>query len=168
MKKFINHLASYKFSKNLTKALFISFEKFGGLIGIFKLHAFIPHAHKSSVCRYDVWIKYGENIFIGENSRIGPKCILGAKSPIIIGENVVISSGVHIETAGLDRTIGPPFNSHTSKPIVIENNCWIGSSTLILGGVTIGEGSIIGAGVIITKNVKPNSIIVGSPSRVLN
>ena len=120
-----------------------------------------------STCHYSTEIKYGENIKIGNNSRIGPNCTLGAKGSIVIGDNVVVSKYVSIETAGLDYKKGPPYSSHKSSQIIIENGVWIGSNVIVLGGVTIGENSIIGAGCVISKDVSPFSLIVGSPTRKL-
>ena len=119
----------------------------------------------NSICHYSVEIKYGENISVGKNSRIGKNCTLGAKGKITIGENVVISKFVTIETAGLDLEGSPTYNKHNSNPICIENNVWIGTQCIVLGGVTIGENSIIGAGTVVNKSVPPNSIIVGAGNR---
>jgi len=53
------------------------------------------------------------------------------------------------------------------KPIVIENGVWVGSNVIILGGVTLHEGCVIGAGSVVTKDVPPYSIAVGNPARVI-
>lgn len=71
------------------------------------------------------------------------------------------------ETAGLDLKKGPPYNSHFGKPIVIEDGVWIGTNCIILGNVSIGKNAIIGAGCVITKDVAPGDIVVGSANRVL-
>ena len=121
----------------------------------------------NSICHYSTEIKFGENIRIGNNTRIGSNCTLGAKGSIVIGDNIVISKYVSIETAGLDYKKGPPYSSHKSSQIIIKDGVWIGSNVIVLGGVTIGENSIIGAGCVITKNIPPKSLIVGMPNRVL-
>ena len=54
-----------------------------------------------------------------------------------------------------------------AKPITVEDNVWIGGSATILGGVTIGKNAIVGAGAVVTKDVEPNTIVVGNPARVL-
>lgn len=77
-----------------------------------------------------------------------------------------ISRGVIIETAGLDMKTEKPYK-HISKPITIGIGVWIGSNAIILGGVEIGKNSIIGAGTVVTKNVPPNSIIVGLGNRII-
>ena len=136
-----------------------------GLLSIFKLRAQIPNSHLSSSCRWSTLIKNGKNISIGKNTRIGPNCVLGATGRIIIGQNVVISREVQLETAGLDFSVGPPYTKHKSHSITIEDNCWLGSGVMILGGVKIGENSIIGAGTIVTKDIPANSVIVGAKFR---
>ena len=106
-------------------------------------------------------IKYPENIKIGNNVIIGPGCTLGAKSEITLGDFVRISKDVVIETAGLDLQGELPYK-HISNPIVIEKGVWLGTRSIILGGVTIGANAIIGAGSIITKDIPANAIVVGN------
>ena len=55
----------------------------------------------------------------------------------------------------------------TKKGIVIEDDVWIGSGCKILDGITIGKGSVIGAGTVCTKDVEPYSVIVGVPGKLL-
>ena len=54
-----------------------------------------------------------------------------------------------------------------AKPITVENNVWIGGNVVILGGVTIGENSVIGAGSVVTKSIPKNSLAFGNPCRVI-
>ena len=58
-------------------------------------------------------------------------------------------------------------NMEYTRPITIEDNCWICSNVTIIGGVTIGEVSVIEAGSVVTKNIPPHSLAVGNPCRVL-
>jgi len=59
------------------------------------------------------------------------------------------------------------YNLEYAKPITIEDNCWLASSVVVCGGVTIGEGSVIGAGSVVTRNIPPHSLAVGNPCRVI-
>lgn len=131
----------------------------------FRFKALVPISG-NSVCHYSVEIKYGKNITIGDGVAIGPNCCLGAKSKIIIGNNVTLSRGVMVETAALDMSKEPPYK-HYSKPIVIEDGVWIAANCLILAGVTIHKNALIGAGVVITKDVPEGAVIVGSRNRNL-
>lgn len=110
-------------------------------------------------------VKFPERITFGRSVRIGPHCVLGAMGTIKLGDFVRISEGACIETAGLDVNAPLPY-PHVAKPIVIGNGVWLGFRSVVLGGVTIGDGSVIGAGAVVTKDVPPNSIVVGSPTRL--
>jgi acetyltransferase-like isoleucine patch superfamily enzyme len=110
--------------------------------------------------------KYKENINIGNHVRIGPFVTLGAHSPIIIEDYVRISQGAFIETASLDISQKLHY-PHVSKPINLKRGAWIGAGASILGGVTIGEQAIIGAGAVITKDVAAHAVVVGAGTRTL-
>ncbi len=112
--------------------------------------------NNTSFFSHEIDIKYADNINIGENCVIG-KCTLGAKSKIEIGNNVTISKGVIIETAGLANSFE---RKHVSKPIRIGDYVWLGNNVIVLGGVNIGDGAFIGAGSIIRKDVKPYTIVI--------
>lgn len=137
-----------------------------GLWSSLRLKALVRGARGPNFCHWTTEIKYPGNIQLGHNVAIGPNCTLGAMSPIRIGDYVRISKGAVIETAGLDLSTGRPY-THRAKPIVIEDGAWIGSNAIVLGGVTIGENAIVGAGAVITKDVPPNAIVVGAPTRHL-
>jgi maltose O-acetyltransferase len=54
-----------------------------------------------------------------------------------------------------------------AKPIVIEENVWIGGSAILLPGVTVGRNAVVGAGAVVTRNVPANTVVVGNPARVI-
>ncbi|MGR3811428.1 acyltransferase [Jiulongibacter sp. NS-SX5] len=134
--------------------------------GIYKIYSKVANIGEDVFCNWMVEIKYGENIQIGDNVIIGRNVTFGAKSKIVIGNNVRISKNVMIETAGLKFGDELPY-PHISKPIEICNNVWIAANATVLGGVTIGENVIVGAGVVISKDVPPNTIVVGAQNRYL-
>lgn len=103
----------------------------------------------------DCWIE------IGENSYIGPYVCMAGPGNINIGKNCQIAShsGVY---ANNHRDYGL-----SCEGIEIEDNCWIGSGVRILDGVTIGRGSVIGAGAVVTKNIPCDSIAVGVPAKAI-
>jgi len=110
--------------------------------------------------------KYLENISIGDHVMIGPLTTIGAHSPVVLEDHVRISQGVLIETASLDLSQPLPY-PHISKPITLKRGVWVGAGAMVLGGVTIGEYAVIGAGAVITRDVPPGVIVVGSQPRVL-
>ena len=90
-----------------------------------------------------------------------------AAESIVIGNACMIAHGVYISDAdwhGIYDRAEPVGNT---KPVVLEDNVWIGDSAIICKGVTIGENSIIGAGAVVTKNVPPNSIFAGNPAKLV-
>jgi maltose O-acetyltransferase len=129
-----------------------------------RFSALVPHA-RDCVCHWSTEIKYPENITFGHRVIIGPRCTIGAAAPIFFGDHVRISKRVTVETAGLDFATEPPYKG-LLRPIRIERGVWLGTGAIVLGGVTIGEFSVIGAGTVISGNVPPNSIVTGAGTRV--
>ncbi|MEM5563988.1 DapH/DapD/GlmU-related protein [Psychroserpens sp. AS72] len=107
------------------------------------------------------------NIFIGKNTFINMTCRFacpGAK--IIIGDDVAIGPNVSFETVnhGLlhDKVKG---RGTINKPITVENKAWIGAGVIILQGVTIGEGAVICAGAVVTKDIDAYCVYGGVPAK---
>ena len=106
---------------------------------------------------------------IGADTFIGHEVLIaGGDSSIIVGNycdiapRVTIVSGSHEITGAGPRAAGPG----NSKPIVIEDGVWIGAGSIILGGVRIGQHSVIGAGSVVVRDIPPYSVAVGSPCQV--
>lgn len=106
---------------------------------------------------------YIENdVYIGNNAWISSYSKIIFKRGVIIGPRIKIYTGNHNYNTG----IAIPYDDKTiAKSVIINENVWIGGDVIILPGVEIGEGSIIGAGSVVTKNVEPFSIMGGNPAR---
>ena len=111
---------------------------------------------------------------IGENVEINDDVHIGATEKIIIGDNVLIASKVYISDHNHGSYKGeeqdspmsiPKKRKIYSSPIKIEKNVWIGEFVSILQGVTLGEGAIIGTMSVVTKDIPPYTIAVGSPAK---
>ncbi len=108
----------------------------------------------------------GKNIHIGKNVFINSGCRFQDQGGIIIGDGVLIGHNAVLAT--LNHDINPENRSSmTPAPIIIGKNVWIGASATILPGVTIGDGAIVAAGAVVTKNVPPNVIVGGVPAKVI-
>ncbi|MCB2078723.1 MAG: acyltransferase [Novosphingobium sp.] len=110
-------------------------------------------------------MKFPENVTFAGPAIIGPGCVLGAASPIHLGLHARLSKDVLLETAGLDFSVNALPYKHVSKPIRIGDGVWIGARAIILGGVEIGERSVVAAGSVVTRSVPPNTIVAGVPAK---
>ncbi len=108
----------------------------------------------------------GKNITVGKNVFINACCKFQDQGGIIIGDGVLVGHNVTLATLNHDER--PQFRRYIyPKPIKIGNNVWIGSNATILAGVTIGDGSIVGANALVTRDVPNNTIVAGIPARIL-
>jgi len=107
----------------------------------------------------------GKKVFIGKNTIINWDCMFYTTGGILIGENVSISAGAWLVTGTHD--LADPQFPDMYKPIVIGDYAWIGMRATILGGVTIGEGAVVMAGAVVTKDVPPCAIVGGVPAKVI-
>ena len=121
---------------------------------------------EKAVVYYGTEIRSPYKLIIGKGSVIGDQSILDARNGIIIGDNVVFASNVRIWTEQHDHR-DPWFRCETQehKPVIIDDRAWIGSHTIILHSVHIGEGAVIAAGAVVTKDVEPYTIVAGIPAK---
>lgn len=105
----------------------------------------------------------GKGFEIGEHSSIGPYSYVGCSGKIIIGKNVMIGPkcSLFAENHNFSDISSPIKSQGTNrKGIAIQDDCWLGSGVIVLDGVTIGHGSIIGAGTLVSKDIPPSSIVI--------
>lgn len=147
---------------------------------------FDDHATASRSCRLEAPARLCQgssltNVTMGRHSYCAPNCVI-AHCTIgrfcSIGSHVIIGPGIHPthlvstfpgfyssqqHTANFRRD--PTIAEH--QPTLIGNDVWIGHRAMIMGGVTIGDGAVIGAGAIVTKDVEPYAIVGGVPARLI-
>ena len=106
--------------------------------------------------------------------KIGKNCVIGYFNtligPITIGNNAMTSQNVVLSAINhqYENIDLPPIKQECKvKKISIADNAWIGANSVVLCGVSIGKHSIIGAGSVVTKDIPPYSVAVGSPARVI-
>ena len=128
--------------------------------------------------------KHGGKIVIGNNLYIGPGSIIQSKESVTIKDNVVVGPNVTIMDNN-NHPVDPEMRLKMSacedffkddlwswkyaesKPIVIEENVWLGRDSRIMKGVTVGKGSIVALGSIVTKDVPPYTVVAGNPAKVV-
>lgn len=108
-------------------------------------------------------IRSPRKLKIGVNSCIGHRATLDARGGLTIGKNVNLSSEVMIWTAQHDYR-DPRFGT-LFKPVIICDYVWLGPRCIILPGVTVGEGAVIAAGAVVTKDVAPYIVVGGVPAQ---
>ncbi len=112
--------------------------------------------------------EFGFNITIGNHFYANFDCIMLDANTITIGDHVLIGPRVGLYTANHAIDAGERIAGGCyARPIVIGDGVWVGGNVDIMGGVTIGENSIIGAGSVVTKSIPPNVIAAGTPCRVI-
>jgi len=118
-----------------------------------------PKFDDQNMTKWNWMCSYHENLEIGEQTDIGAFTYINAKHGVEIGENVQIGSHCAIYS---DNTI-----DGTSSKVVINKGAKIGSHTVILPGVTIGEGAIVGAKSLVKKDIPAGSVVVGVTAKPL-
>ena len=105
---------------------------------------------------------------LDDNSSIGVNCELNG--PVFIGDNVMMGPEVVIYTRNHKHQKDELMikqGYEESKPVFIEDDVWIGRRAIILPGVRIAQGSIVGAGAVVTKSTEPYSIVGGCPAKII-
>jgi acetyltransferase-like isoleucine patch superfamily enzyme len=110
---------------------------------------------------------HGLNVTVGRAVFIGHECAFTGHAAIDIADQVMIAHKVNLVTDG--HPVDPDERRAyiTAKPITIETNVWIGAAATVLQGVTIGAGSVVAAGTVVTHDVPPATLVAGVPATVI-
>lgn len=132
------------------------------------LRTFVAKLDEGTMINSPFYMEFANHLEMGVNSFINYDCIMLNNAMVKLGDNVLVGPKVSFYTAmhPIDAKQREQWLVY-AKPITVEDNVWIGGSATILGGVTIGKNAIVGAGAVVTKDVEPNTIVVGNPARVL-
>lgn len=123
-----------------------------------------------TIKRYAVLDIYHGSIRMGNDCSVNSFCYLGGYGGIKIGSGVRIAPGAKIYAFEhiYDKTDIPIYKQGIEpKKVVIEDDVWIGSNAIITGGITIGQGSIVAAGAVVTKSVERYAIVAGVPAKII-
>jgi acetyltransferase-like isoleucine patch superfamily enzyme len=110
---------------------------------------------------------HGDEILIGRNVFVNQNCTFYDLGGLHIADGVMIGPNVSIITSGHPLEPSQRRAVTIGRPIVIERNVWIATGATIIGGVTVGENSVVAAGSVVTKDVPPNTLVAGNPARVI-
>ncbi len=126
---------------------------------------------KGTIVRETAILKWPENIYIGDDSHVNHYCCLWASrnSTITIGNNGLMGPGVKIMSSnhGIQKNEVIRVQTYTEKSVEIGNDVWLGANSVVVAGVKIGDGAVIAAGSVVTRNIPPYSIAGGIPAKVI-
>lgn len=123
------------------------------------------HVDRYSKVNMGVYLLWPKGLKIGTHSHVNQGCLLDCRGGLTVGNSVSISHRVTIMTGSHD--LRSTTFDYKSAPVVIGNHAWIGVNATILGGVTIGEGGVVAAGAVVTRDVPPYAVVAGIPARVI-
>lgn len=170
MKKFIKLIsrALYKIIKALPSSSSRPFGKISNFLRYILTKSIIEKCGKAVTVERNAL--FSPNIMIGDNSGLGTNCRITGKC--IIGKYVMMGPNVSIYTRNhAHNRIDIPMckqGNEEEKPVIIENDVWIGANAIILPGIKIGEGVIVGAGAVVTHDVPPFAIVGGNPAKIIS
>lgn len=121
-------------------------------------------AHRCTLAAQGGAISVGNHVHMSRNSYVNGIGNVSIGNDCMLGPNVVLISGSHIHK---DIKVPIRLQGSENKPIIIEDNVWLAASVQVMPGVRIGEGSVIGAGAVVTKNILPFSVAVGVPAKII-
>ena len=132
------------------------------------LHEILASVGKNCYIEPPFHANWGSNTHVGDNFYANYNLTLVDDADIYIGNNVMIAPNVILATAA--HPICPELrelNYQYNLPIHIGNRVWIGAGAIILPGVSIGDDSVIGAGSVVTKDVRSKVVAAGNPCKIL-
>jgi len=117
-------------------------------------------------------VRNAQNIYLGNNVRITMNCCIWAEanSKIVFGDNVLVGPGVKMFCGNHGTALnGVPmtYQDRHEKDIIIGNDVWIGANSVITSGVSIGDGAVVAAGSVVTKDVGNYNIVGGVPAKLI-
>lgn len=135
-----------------------------------RLKALFKHCGESVFIEAGFHCDYGQHIDIGDHVYFNQDCLLIdspiAEGAIRIGDHCLI--GPRVQFLSVSHSIDPEHRStNLVQPIQLQERAWIGGGAIILGGVSIGKNSVVGAGSVVTRSVPNNTVVAGNPARII-
>lgn len=123
---------------------------------------------QNSIIEPPFYCSYGQNTYIGDHVFLNNSCTILDNNEVRMGDHVMIGPAVQIYTAAHLLEAEPRKQGlEVTKPIVIEDNVWIGGGAILLPGVRIGRNAVVGAGAVVSRDVPTNTVVAGNPARMI-
>lgn len=148
----IKELLKYRIYKYRVKLYLKGFKKYGDNV----------------LFNFPVKIEGKSKIEIGRDSAIGTYTHIWGNGGVTIGERVLIAAHCAITSVTHDHSnLNIRFADLIFKPVIIEDDVWLGYGVIVLPGITIGKGAVVAAGSVVTKNIEPFTINAGVPAKFI-
>lgn len=141
------------------------------------LRQLVPQAGEGLALQAPVYFDYGCHVRFGRYCMANFNFTVLDCGPVTVGDNVLFGPNCTLATPmhplqPAERNLrrradGSLYNLEYARPIVIGSDCWLASNVTVCGGVTIGEGCVIAAGSVVTRDIPPHSLAAGVPCRVI-
>lgn len=123
-------------------------------------------------CQIEATVSFAhpERIKLGNHVYMGPRCFINGQGRVEIGDGSILAPGVVILSSShdcSDERLLPYSLDNVMAPVVVGRGVWIGWGALLLNGIHIGDGAVVGAGSVVTRDVAAGEIVVGNPARVV-
>jgi acetyltransferase-like isoleucine patch superfamily enzyme len=126
----------------------------------------------------DVWLSRdcyliagrGAEVIVEERAYIGHRCLFYGHGGIRVGQDALLANDVQLICGNhtfARRDLPIRSQPTEERPIVIGDDVWLGASAIVLGGVTVGQGAVVGAGAVVTRDLPPYSIARGVPAKIV-
>jgi len=123
---------------------------------------------QESIIEPPFYCSYGYNTQIGDHVFVNHLCVILDNNEVHVGDHVMIGPAVQIYTAAHDLQAATRIQGwEVAKPIVVEDNVWIGGGAILLPGVRVGRNAVVGAGAVVSRSVPANTVVAGNPARVI-
>ena len=132
------------------------------------LEQLLGHIGEDSTIQPPFYCTYGQHISLGDYVYLNFLCVVLDNNEVRIGNHVMIGPAVQIYTAAHPLEAEARNQGwEVARPVVIEDNVWVGGGAILLPGVTVGRNAVVGAGAVVSRDVPANTVVVGSPARVI-
>lgn len=147
----------------------------GWMFNSFPSRRSLGYCAHNVIMDYPIRIDTPKNVYLYDNTKLREVRIINSpQEKVIIKKYTAIASFVTIVTSNHVSTVGIPHillgSSHIndkSTDIIIEEDCWVGTGAKLLSGTHLGRGCIVGAGSIVSKEIPPYALVVGSPAKIV-
>jgi len=123
---------------------------------------------RGSIIEPPFFCTYGQNTYLGDRAFLNAMCAVIDNNEVRIGDHVMIGPLVQIYTAAhLLEAEARNRGAEVARPIVVEDNVWVGGGAILLPGVRVGRNAVVGAGAVVSRSVPANTVVAGNPARVI-